>query len=223
MPIFKTLDSNFFENWSQEMAYALGYFAADGCMLKNHRGACFIEFHSVDRDLLEGLKSLLKSSHKISTRKPKPNCQTLYRLQIGSKKLYNDLCGLGFIPAKSKVLDFPLVPAKYTSDFIRGYFDGDGHVSISKYKRKGRIGKLSKTILCGFTSGSEKFLIKLFQTLRQHAQIKGGSLYHTNAYRLSFSVKDSKKLYEFLYAKVDTLFLKRKKEIFESYFNIMDR
>jgi len=44
MPIYKTKNENFFKKWTPEMAYVLGFFAADGSMVKNKRGACFIEF-----------------------------------------------------------------------------------------------------------------------------------------------------------------------------------
>jgi len=200
------------------MAYILGYFAADGSMLKNNRGACFIEFHSIDKILLERLKSALDSSHKISVRKSLPNSHTLYRLQIGSKEIYSDLLKLGLTPAKSKTITFPNIPVPLVSHFVRGYFDGDGHVSVSKYHRKGRTGKLSKTILSGFTSGSEMFLVRLLDTLKQYANIFGGSLYKTSAYRLTLSVKDSKKLYDFLYKNAGKMRLARKKVVFESYF-----
>ena len=35
------------------MAYVLGFFAADGTMIANNRGAHFIEFHSTDKQLLK--------------------------------------------------------------------------------------------------------------------------------------------------------------------------
>ena len=157
MPIFKSINRKFFKTWSPRMAYVLGYFAADGCMLKNARGAHFIKFHSVDKDLLELLKNLLGSSHKISVRKPLRSEQTLFRLQVGSKDIYYDLLRLGLTPAKSKTITFPSIPASLIPHFIRGYFDGDGHVSVSRYLRKGRNAKISRTILSGFTSGSKNF------------------------------------------------------------------
>jgi len=39
MPIPKTKNEDFFKNWTQEMAYVLGFFTADGNMIKNNKGA----------------------------------------------------------------------------------------------------------------------------------------------------------------------------------------
>jgi hypothetical protein len=48
MPIYRAKNENFFKKWSPEMAYVLGFFTADGNMLKNKRGAHFIEFNTTD-------------------------------------------------------------------------------------------------------------------------------------------------------------------------------
>lgn len=66
------------------MAYTLGFFAADGSMLKNTRGAHFIEFTVVDRMVLEYIQQVTKSNHHIAERERGGNCRTAYRLQLGS-------------------------------------------------------------------------------------------------------------------------------------------
>jgi hypothetical protein len=48
MSIYRAKNENFFKKWSPEMAYVLGFFTADGNMLKNKRGAHFIEFNTTD-------------------------------------------------------------------------------------------------------------------------------------------------------------------------------
>ena len=73
MPILKTKNENFFKKWSPEIAYVLGFFAADGNMTKNKRGAHFIEFQITDQDLLIKIKKLLGSNHKIGIRKKLSN------------------------------------------------------------------------------------------------------------------------------------------------------
>jgi hypothetical protein len=50
MPVHKEINHDFFKNWSPEMAYILGFFAADGTMIKNRRGAHFIELEITDFD-----------------------------------------------------------------------------------------------------------------------------------------------------------------------------
>ncbi len=69
MPMHRSLNHDFFKTWSADMAYVLGYFAADGSMLKNKRGAHFIEFTSTDLLLVEIVKSSTGSGHAITERK----------------------------------------------------------------------------------------------------------------------------------------------------------
>ncbi len=201
------------------MAYVLGFFCADGNMIRNKRGACFIEFQITDRDLLEKIKTALGSNHKIAVRKRGIRFKTSYRLQIGSKTIFDDLINLGIAPQKSKTLEFPKIPPKYLNDFVRGYFDGDGNVTISRYNRKNRKSHQGRIMLAGFTSGSENFLIGLRKCLQKYASLGKGTLYFASrGYRLYYSVNDAKKLYSFMYGKLtNDLFLIRKKRIFELY------
>ncbi len=200
------------------MAYVLGFFAADGCMIKNNRGAHFIEFHITDLDILEKIKKLLEAENKISTRKTSAELANAYRLQIGSKEMFKDLLSLEFKPRKSASVQFPKIPNKYLKDFVRGYFDGDGNVYANEYQRKGKPSK-SLTLLAGFTCGSKNFLEKLKEELKQVANLSGGTLHEIGGYfRLYYSVKDSCKLYKFMYNTKSDLFLERKKKVFEGYF-----
>ena len=204
------------------MAYVLGFFAADGNMIRNKRGAHFIEFQITDRDLLIKIRKALGSEHKITTRKRNRNWKTIYRLQLGSKEIFDDLLILGMLPRKSKIISLPKIPDKYFAHFLRGYFDGDGNVVVAKYRRASRKNKLCKTILSGFTSGSRIFLERMHHKTKKLAGISGGSLYfHGRGYCLFFSVRDSLALYNFMYnGSEGDLFLARKKKIFEKYFEI---
>jgi len=219
MSIYKTKNENFFKKWSPKMAYVLGFFTADGNMIKNKRGAHFIEFQISDKTLLEKIRKALNSNHKITARKRNDKQKNSYRLQIGNKTIFNDLLKLGLTPNKSKTINMPHVPKKYLSHFVRGYFDGDGNVTISEYKRADRKNQNYTTILSGFTSGSKKLLESIYATLKKFAHTSGGTLYYHKGYRLYFSVKDSLALYNYLYKNLNNnLYLQRKKKIFEKYF-----
>ena len=204
------------------MAYVLGFFTADGSMIKNRRGAHFIELEITDKDLLKNIKELLGSNHKISIRKDKFNkWKRLYRIQIGSKEMFNDLLKLGLVPRKAKRIKLPNIPKKYFSHFVRGYFDGDGNVTICTYQRKARNNESVTILQSGFTSGSKIFLTDLKNKLLKEKIIKGGTLYYSNkGWRLYFSINDSKRFYSFIYGGLDKnnkLFLNRKKSIFEKF------
>jgi len=221
MPIFKRKNENFFKIWSPEMAYVLGFFTADGNMIRNKRGAYFIEFEITDKNLLYKIRELLGSDHKIAERKRDNKWKKSYRLQIGSKEIFDDLLKLGLTPNKSKTIELPEIPKEYFSDFVRGYFDGDGCVTVCHYIRKDRHNKKCIKILSGFTSGSEKFLKSLYLRLKIFANIIGGSLYENRGYRLFFSDEDTRKLYNFMYNGKNDLSLCRKKDKFEKYFKIV--
>src|SRR5690606_8445162 len=58
------------------------------------------------------------------------------RLNLNSKKMYNDLLDKGITPRKSLTLKPPKnVPKDLVRHWIRGYFDGDGSVHIYNDKR----------------------------------------------------------------------------------------
>ena len=200
------------------MAYVLGFFAADGNMVKHKNGGHYIDFAITDLDLLIAIKDALKSNNKISIRMRNGNelWKTIYRLQIGSKTMYNDLELLGFTPNKSLTIKFPSVPEMYLADFIRGYFDGDGCVHFGKYLPKDRR-KVKLQLSVHFTSGSKEFLESLWKNLKQ--VISGGHITRKErGYELVFGQYDSIALFHFMYDNSSELFLRRKYEKFQSAF-----
>lgn len=56
MPIYKTKNENFFKKWTTEMAYVLGFVAADGCLTETKRGTHFLDLQSIDKELIEKIK-----------------------------------------------------------------------------------------------------------------------------------------------------------------------
>lgn len=196
------------------MAYVLGFFAADGSMYKTRRGAHFIEFQITDKQLLGSIRKAVSSNHKISIRRPtRTSWKTSYRLQLGSKDIYKDLLYLGMTPTKSKTLPFPIIPAKYLSDFVRGYFDGDGCAHLGCYWRKDR-NSWSWRFITSFASGSKRFLEGLWLALRPHVR-RGRLGEKEGGYELVFSQQDSFALFRLMYNNVPAaMFLERKYRVF---------
>lgn len=84
------------------MAYVLGFFAADGNMIRGKRGNHYISFYSCNRELLEKVRKIMGCDHKIYGKIPRnKKHQICYQIQIGSKELFADLIRLGFTPHKS--------------------------------------------------------------------------------------------------------------------------
>lgn len=206
----------FFNQWTADMAYILGYFAADGTMFRNPRGSHYISFCSTDNELIHYVKDTMDVTNKIEVY-PQTNekHKTFYVLQIGSKKLYNRLIELGFTPTKSLTLNFPIIPDKFLNHFIRGYFDGDGCAFFKCYKRKDRKNNsLTIQLSIRFISGSYVFLKSLHESISQIAGINGGSLINRSdhSYELVYSLRNVLELYRFLYPNESIVCLKRKRD-----------
>jgi intein-encoded DNA endonuclease-like protein len=215
MPIQREVNHDFFKTWTPEMAYVLGYFAADGSMVANARGAHFIEFTSTDKILLSQVQRVIESTHTLAKRVRNPTHKQQYRIQIGSKAWYSDLTQLGFVQSKSCVLRFPVLPKKYRADFIRGYFDGDGCV-YSKWLQFADRKRKRFVFQTLFTSGSKRFLVSLHGILSRSG-LRGGSLVaKVRGFELKFSTRDSVALYHFMYhtSRV-SVYLPRKRKAFE--------
>ncbi len=219
MPIYRKINKDFFKKWTSEMSYVLGFIFADGNLNCNKRGSWFWSIQITDKNILEKIRGALGSSHKISQKKKIENHKKLYRLQIGSKDMCEDLIKLGLTERKSKTMIFPQVPNKYFPDFLRGYFDGDGGVWFGlKNKQKNHEDYIINT---AFTSGSEEFLLGLRKILLQY-KIFGGSLVKKErGFDLKYSVKNTLILYKIMYNSNCPLFLKRKKDKFEAYISQM--
>lgn len=209
----------FFNTWTPNMAYVLGYFAADGCMYKNKRGSCYMGFCSVERELIELTRSLLNVHNAIEEYVPKNSIlgwQKRYTLQVGSKKIYQQLLTLGFTPNKSLTLRFPhTIPDEMLRHFTRGYLDGDGNVHYRSDQRANRTSPV-KTLSVRFTSGSYQFLSDLKKRIGAVTKIRSGSLFRAadGSCVLGYSTDASRQLYDFLYPTRSVPCLKRKRDAF---------
>lgn len=218
MPIYKYVNKDFFKKWTPEMAYVLGFFAADGYITVNRRGGQFWSIQITDKILLYKIRKVINSEHKVSKRQGGVNEKTQYRLQIGNIEMCHDLRKLGFSERKTKSMSIPNIPSRYFTDFTRGYFDGDGNVWVGWIHKDQKTPSL--TLKTMFTSCSGIFLRRLLVELTRFG-LTGGSIYQSkgNYYRLQFSAKDSMKLYNFMYnhSTQEGLFLSRKKITFERF------
>lgn len=212
----KAKDENFFKTWTSDMAYVLGFFAADGYMIHHKNGGRYVCFEITDLELLILIKNALAPQNKISVRNRPTPWKKLYKLQIGSKAMYTDLISLGFTDRKSLILGFPEIPQIYLRDFVRGYFDGDGCIHFGKYWRKDRREwKLQLSV--HFISGSRKFLEELWKQLKPI--VTGGHISKKKGgYELVFGQHDSVALFHFMYDNSSELFLERKYKKFKNAF-----
>lgn len=139
-------DTNYFKKIdSEEKAYWLGFLYADGCVIE--KGVLILALQERDKGHLEKFKKSLNAN---TTKLEYCKNTKSYRLSFSSVELVNDLVNVGCVAKKSLILEFPnydQVPQYLTHHFMRGYFDGDGCISISK-----------KSNSCFSLLGTPKFL-----------------------------------------------------------------
>lgn len=137
-------DENIFEEIdTPEKAYWLGFITADGCIetTKNEQRTYYrlkILLSKKDDSHLtkfakfignEKLNHIYSTIYLNATQKEYEQAT----IQINSKKIINDLISLGIEPKKSTKERPPLFLKKeFIRDFIRGEFDGDGSIAMTK-------------------------------------------------------------------------------------------
>jgi hypothetical protein len=198
-----TLDVDYFKKIdTQNKAYVLGFIYADGC---NTRYGLDIGIKEDDLDVMEFIKNELKASNKLRYIKPhKKTWSAKWQLGIKSIDLSKDLTNVGCPPAKSLILKFPsFINDDLMPHFIRGYFDGDGHINFSKGSYR-----------MGFTSGSISFITDLQNFI--YAKTGVNIQYYTNKYNNCKSLQTSnqksiRKVLTYLYNN-SSFSMKRKRE-----------
>lgn len=135
------VNDHYFDNIdSEEKAYILGFLVADGCVkeeVRKTKSSWRIAFcNSIDdKETIDLIHSRICPEAKIVTPEVKYNRRKKpqYILQWTSEHMANILKSYGIGPRKTYDKQFKL-PDNLLSDdlwrhFIRGFFDGDGHVS----------------------------------------------------------------------------------------------
>lgn len=105
----------------------------DGCISLYKHNKAIITLHSNDKDWLEIINSYICPEREI-----KLSSENCYQLTINSIELAQWFINHQCTPAKSLTLQFPTIPIKYLSNFIRGCWDGDGTIIFYDRFRKDR-------------------------------------------------------------------------------------
>jgi len=118
------LNKNYFSVIDTEKkAYILGFIFADGYLESNERTVT-LNIHKKDIDILYKIKEELNCGNEIR----KSSTESCVRLYLSSMDLVEDLKKIGMTTNKSLTIPFPKIEDKLCRHFIRGFFDGDGHV-----------------------------------------------------------------------------------------------
>jgi len=211
-----SINERFFSNWSNEMAWALGWILTDGVIV--FQGIVHqLKFQITDKEVVEKIRTIMGSTHPITDVKPYGNSKKVqYRILISNQNIIKDLARLNIVKRKSLIVKMPEMPAEYFGHFLRGVFEGDGSIHINHRSKSGEPSYRVKIV-----SGSKLFIEGL---QRKMIELHGlsSSLHKDRArefYELNWnSANDIYKMGRIMYEGVsDNLILARKRNIFHEF------
>lgn len=202
----KKINEHFFDKESKATYYVLGAFYAN----YTSKGVCGIKFSSAHKDLVEIIKEQLESEHAIIS---DPRKTSSHRFEVYNVPyLHPKLEKLGLDAPKSERKFPKYIGKEYISHFVRGFFDAKAYVYIT--------GKLTRTRM----EFNREFLVGLNKTLINKAGVKRKE---PTKDIIWYGHENSLKIYDFIYRDWDFieesgLYLKSKKELFRTDYNIYD-
>ncbi len=203
---------------SEEKAYILGLFYADGSN-NIRRFKAYISLSEVDVDILYKIRSLISPDKPLLYSKRNDgnsNHKNRYMFYIDNKHISKQLENLGCVTNKTFKITFPnWIDNDLIHHFVRGYFDGDGHIGI--YNNKARISVVS----------TESFCNKL-KSIIENIGIKCSDLYcrfpeRENSTR-DFRITGNKNVLSFLIwiYRDATIYMERKYKKYQELISIME-
>lgn len=225
-------NDTFFDTIDSEIkAYLLGFFIADGCVEKDEKTPnrkairLSVNLSEKDANIIQLFKDNICPDNKIVIshyKKGALNRQPTHMIRWSSKymgKSLNDLYNI--IPKKTNdftfEFDFNKIPDNLVRHFIRGFFDGDGHISYGENTQFTLA--LYGTALPFLKQIGSYISNKLNVEDMYNQSQKSTMILHALRFRAGGKRKIFiEKLYELFY-KDSIYFLNRKKLKFESYLN----
>lgn len=155
---------------TEEKAYFLGFLYADGSI--NDEGEITLSQAEQDKEIVFKFANVLGKDLSVKTFKDKrPNRQTSYHVNVRSIHMANMLAKHGCSPRKTFIIKFPnFLEAAFIKHFIRGYFDGDGCLSINTRNRKGR-GKDNKHLVVSSRPGCDFTIVSTMEFVSEVKKI----------------------------------------------------
>lgn len=211
-----TLNENYFSKIdSNEKAYIIGFLYADGS-ISYRRLSIGISINDID--VLVFIMNQLNYNGVIHHHMLRG--REYVTLSIYSKKMVNDLIKIGIVPNKTYMSKtIPYVKDKFISHFLRGFFDGDGSIYSSNYRKNPEYG------IC---FSSNKLVLEDIKKILTTKNITTGKIrrrYIDNDISCMLEIKGNvniEKMYILLY-KDTNFFLKRKYERFMKFFEILSK
>ena len=125
------VNEEFFYSETEEKYYVLGYWLADGCIMKKS-GGYYFSIVSNDKSHLENISKTMGIKANIYS-----NSNDAFELRVGNKNLVNSIIELGGSYRKTKTMTINDITfdEKYFYIILRGFFDGDGGFQFSNHEK----------------------------------------------------------------------------------------
>ncbi len=177
-------NTKFFDEYNRSSSYWAGFIAADG-HIRSDRSLLHIKLSLKDIDHLDKFKKAIGFEGNVHS---------------NHKYCYIDICGKWYPealkvnynigPRKTNSIEFPEIPSRLISSYIRGYFDGDGCITVTS----------CPTI--NFTSGS----ISMLSSIQEIFYDNGIRIKSKNRVppiqagkQISYSGENAKKILDWIY------------------------
>lgn len=213
-------NQNYFEIIdSIDKAYFLGFIAADGCLFDNkietQQNILRIGINKKDIYILENFKKYINSDKTISITRE----NEFATLSFTSNKLFDDINKLGLHPNKTYGSSVVNLDDKYMRHFIRGYFEGDGTISMR------RTEPLNIDVAIYGFEKNMKQIIEYLERYNIYTKFTPDKRKVCNEIfgRILFTTKNNRYAFlRFIYDGCEDLYLKRKYELSKAFINLIE-
>lgn len=195
---------------SEDYWYIAGLLAADGYISDAEIELCLA---TRDKGIIKKTRDIMCPDKPLYKRK---NAGTgAYMLKLNNVAMVQHFKELFSMTSnqKGEELRFPNVPGKYLKDFVRGYFDGDGSVGLTKgYQVVQGVRKTYHGLRVRIL-GNKEFLSVMLDEVRKQVPNNTRKLSHRkayNVYEITYNFSTAQRFLEWLYVENPHMYLDRK-------------
>ena len=201
----------YFDVQSPNMAWILGFLAADGC-ISEKRNEISLGLSSADIEILERIRKEIEIENKVRVYTDRKGFEYA-ELNWTCEQHKKVLSEYSIIPKKTFKLKPPYkLDKRYWIDYIRGYFDGDGSVNFIQSNGKKQYTALRWQV-CSATPEILQFIVDYLEELGvKSVNIQKQNRKNSTLYSIQYSTTATIQIYNILYNTNSDLFLKRKKD-----------
>ena len=198
----KKKNIDYFLNENANMAWILGFLASDGTISKN-RNTIKIGLSNKDKEILEKIKKEINIENKITEYTTNKGFDVV-ELSWTCQEHKQQLAKYGIIPEKTFKLKPPYeLNRQYWKDYLRGYFDGDGCITIHNNYPYFQITSGTKEIL--------EWIVNFLYEDYNIPKVNINKFIRTNTgYEIRYASKATKEIYNIIYSDMNNLYLERK-------------